>query len=113
MGSIPGLGRFPWRMKWQPTPVFLPENPRGQRSLACYSHAVMGSQRVGYDLATKQHNKNISHLRPMDASLYLTLHYILEYSTESSKWNYSIYVCENLAEKTLNLTYGYTIIIFK
>ena len=49
----------------------------------------------------------------MDASLYLTLHYILEYSTESSKWNYSIYVCENLAEKTLNLTYGYTIIIFK
>ena len=56
MGSIPGLGRFPWRMKWQPTPVFLPENPRGQRSLACYSHAVMGSQRVGYDLATKQHN---------------------------------------------------------
>ena len=23
-GSIPGLGRFPWRRKWQPTPVFLP-----------------------------------------------------------------------------------------
>ena len=22
-GSIPGLGRFPWRRKWQPTPVFL------------------------------------------------------------------------------------------
>ena len=25
--SIPGLGRFPWRRAWQPTPVFLPENP--------------------------------------------------------------------------------------
>ena len=25
-GSIPGWGRFPWRRKWQPTPVFLPEN---------------------------------------------------------------------------------------
>ena len=25
-GSIPGMGRFPWRRKWQPTPVFLPEN---------------------------------------------------------------------------------------
>ena len=23
-GSIPGLGRFPWRRTWQPTPVFLP-----------------------------------------------------------------------------------------
>ena len=22
--SIPGLGRPPWRRKWQPTPVFLP-----------------------------------------------------------------------------------------
>ena len=22
-GSIPGLGRFPWRWAWQPTPVFL------------------------------------------------------------------------------------------
>ena len=24
VGSIPGSGRFPWRRKWQPTPVFLP-----------------------------------------------------------------------------------------
>ena len=22
VGSIPGLGRFPWRKKWQPAPVF-------------------------------------------------------------------------------------------
>ena len=36
-GSIPGLGRFPWRSKWQPTPVFLPGKFRGQRSLAGYS----------------------------------------------------------------------------
>ena len=27
LGSIPGSGRFPWRRKWQPTPVFLPGNP--------------------------------------------------------------------------------------
>ena len=25
-GSIPGWGRFPWRKKRRPTPVFLPEN---------------------------------------------------------------------------------------
>ena len=24
LGSTPGSGRFPWRRKWQPTPVFLP-----------------------------------------------------------------------------------------
>ena len=24
VGSIPELGRFPWRRKWQPTPVFFP-----------------------------------------------------------------------------------------
>ena len=23
-GLIPGLGRFPWRRKWQPIPVFSP-----------------------------------------------------------------------------------------
>ena len=26
--------KIPWRRKWQPTPVFLPENSHGQRSLA-------------------------------------------------------------------------------
>ena len=37
IGSIPGLGRFPWRRPWQPTPVFLPGESYGQRSLAGYS----------------------------------------------------------------------------
>ena len=27
----------PWRRAWQPTAVFLPENPHGQRSLVGYS----------------------------------------------------------------------------
>ena len=36
-GSVPGLERFPWRRKWQPTPVFLPEKSCGQRKLAGYS----------------------------------------------------------------------------
>ena len=31
--SIP---KIPWRRKWQPTPVFLPEKFHGQRSLANY-----------------------------------------------------------------------------
>ena len=33
-GSIPGSGRFPWRREWQPTPVLLPGDSHGQRSLA-------------------------------------------------------------------------------
>ena len=32
-GSIPGLGRSPWRRVWQPTPIFLPGESHQQRSL--------------------------------------------------------------------------------
>ena len=31
----PCFGKIPWRRKWQPTPVFLPGEFHGQRSLAC------------------------------------------------------------------------------
>ena len=50
LGSIPGLGRSPWRRERLPTPVFLsgespwteePEEPGRLKS--------MGSQRVGHD----------------------------------------------------------------
>ena len=51
-GSILGLGRSPWRRKWQPTPVFLPGKFHGQRSLVGYS--LWGHKRVGYDLPAKQ-----------------------------------------------------------
>ena len=37
LGSIPGSGRFPWRRKWQPTPVFLSGESHGQSGLAGYS----------------------------------------------------------------------------
>ena len=30
----PWVGKIPWRREWQPTPVFLPEEFHGQRSLA-------------------------------------------------------------------------------
>ena len=29
LGSIPGLGRFPWRREWLPTPVFWPGEFQG------------------------------------------------------------------------------------
>ena len=37
LGSIPGLGKIPWRREWQSTPVFLPGESHGQRSLVGYS----------------------------------------------------------------------------
>ena len=36
-GSILGSGRFPWRRKWLPFPVFLPGKYHGQRSLVQYT----------------------------------------------------------------------------
>jgi len=37
VGSIPELGRFHWRRAWQHTPVSLPGESHGQRSLAASS----------------------------------------------------------------------------
>ena len=54
--SIPGSGRFPWRRKWQPTPIFLPGKSHGQRSLGGYS--PQGPKRVRHDLTTKQQYNN-------------------------------------------------------
>ena len=37
MGLIPGeCGKIPWRRAWQPTPVFLPGESHGQKSLVGY-----------------------------------------------------------------------------
>ena len=33
----PWVGKIPWRRKWLLTPIFLPGEPHGQRSLAGYS----------------------------------------------------------------------------
>ena len=50
VSSIPGSKR-----KWQPTPVFLPGESHGQRTLVGYS--LWGRRRVGQDLATKQQKR--------------------------------------------------------
>ena len=43
-GLIPERGKIPWRRKCQPTPVFLPGESHGQRSLMSYSPGVTKSQ---------------------------------------------------------------------
>ena len=37
LGFDPWVGKIPYRRAWQPTPVFLPGESHGQRSLASYS----------------------------------------------------------------------------
>ena len=36
-GFDPWVGKIPWRREWLPTPVFLPQEFHGQRSLVGYS----------------------------------------------------------------------------
>ena len=37
------VGKIPWRWKWQPTPVLLPGESHGQRSLEATVHGVTKS----------------------------------------------------------------------
>ena len=46
----PWVGNIPWRRSWQPTPVFLPGEPNGQRSLARYG--PLGRKESGTTKAT-------------------------------------------------------------
>ena len=43
-GFDPCVRNIPWRRAWQPTPVFLPGESHGQRSLAGYSPLAIKSQ---------------------------------------------------------------------
>ena len=52
----PCVGKIPWRRKWQPTPVFLPEKSHGQRSLLGYS--PWGHKSIRNKLATKEQQSN-------------------------------------------------------
>ena len=48
-GFDPWVGKMPWRRAWQPTPVFLPGESHGQRSLAGSSpqgHKVRANQQL-------------------------------------------------------------------
>ena len=43
----PWVGKIPWRRAWQPTPVFLPGESHGERSLADYNS--WGHKRFGHN----------------------------------------------------------------
>ena len=55
-GFDPWVGKIPWRLKQQSTPVFLPGKSHGKRSLAAY--IPWGHKRVGHELVTKEQHNN-------------------------------------------------------
>ena len=60
----PWVGKVPWRRKWQPTPVLVPGQSHGQRSLVGYSpwgHKV--SDMTEHACAHKRTRPHISYLK--------------------------------------------------
>ena len=55
----PWIGKIPWRRKWQPTPVFLPREFQGQRSLAGYSPQGRKEADTTEWLSSAQHTSKI------------------------------------------------------
>ena len=58
-GFIPWVGKIPWTMKWQPTPVFLPEKSHRQRHLVGFSpcgHKELDAT----DHTLHKHNQKVS-----------------------------------------------------
>ena len=45
-GFDPWVGKIPWQRKWQPTPVFLPGESHGQRSLVGHRSCKLQVHRV-------------------------------------------------------------------
>ena len=53
LGFNPWVGKIPWRRKWQPTPVFLPGESHGQRSL--WGYLSIRLPRVGHGWSNLAH----------------------------------------------------------
>ena len=89
-GFYPWVGKIPWRRN---TPVFLPRESHGQRSLVGY--------RLGHDWATSLHGRNGSfiHLTANKLNAY----YVSDPgdTMESRKYNHSPYGIRSLLKKEI------------
>ena len=108
--SVPGLGRPPWRRKWQPTPVFLPGKSHGQRSLVVTFHGVAESDTAEHDTASRPKGysapfviHSLKWSRLFNGLFYFLINILLKYS-----WLTMFQV----HSKVIQL-YIYTYIIFK
>ena len=66
-GFKPWVWKIPWRRKWQPTPVFLPGESQGQRSLVGYS------PRGHKELDSSAHTHTHTHTHRLKSAKYTVL----------------------------------------
>ena len=88
----PWVRKIPWRRKWKLTPVFLPGESHGQRTLVDYS--PQGRKRVCYTLATKQQTTlEFFHVVQGSSSFFILVYFLnngtQRYSLRNT-WNFSI-----------------------
>ena len=96
-GFNPWVGKIPWRRKWQPTPVLLPGESHGQRSLAGYS--PQGLKELDTTEVTDlslhfSQNQVIAYSEQQPVSLFPNLLLILAYfiSVVQGEKNASVYL---------------------
>ena len=61
-GFDPWVGKIPWKRKWQLTPVFLPGESHGQRSLAGYSPWAHKESATSEPLSVHTHLNSVQSL---------------------------------------------------
>ena len=113
----PCIRKTPWRRKWQPTPVFLPGESHGERSLAGYSPGVTKNQsqlNYYYHLETNvdlgvQPSSLVWLCNPMDCStpVFPVPHHLLEFTQVHVHWigdaNYWFYSIQYLVHFEVSL----------
>ena len=88
--SIPWVRKIPWRRAWQLTPVFLPGESHGQRSLACYG--PYGPKELDTTEATQHSRIHILQILSAEAHSILWLWlYCFLYSFGLPSDNYSLF----------------------
>ena len=76
-GFSPWVWKIPWRRKWQPTPVFLPGEPHGQRSLVGYRPWGHKESDTTERLHNKTSDRYISYLMDVLHAIYTYMYHFI------------------------------------
>ena len=88
------VGNIPWRRAWQPTPVSLPGESHGQRSLASSSHRVAKRQTWLKRPSMPAHTGLFDMLSQMTNNAQCSLHiYVMNKSVPAILWNQKNLIC--------------------
>ena len=82
-GFHPWVMKIPWRREWQSTPVLLPRESYGQRSLGGYS--LWGCKELGMTEATE--HTDSTHVSNRQLTTSMRAHYMKRWAGWSTSWN--------------------------